>query len=73
MKKIQFCLVAVLTFFNILQAQEAPKGPPVIAEKDLTAYLFVYFTGNKIEEEAVNYAVSADGYHYHSLNSNKQF
>ena len=71
MKKIHFCLVAVLTIFNISQAQETPKGPPVIAEKDLTAYLFVYFTGNKVEEEAVNYAVSADGYHYHSLNSNK--
>jgi len=71
MKKIHFCLVAVVTIFNILQAQETPKGPPVIAEKDLTAYLFVYFTGNKVEEEAVNYAVSADGYHYHSLNSNK--
>ena len=71
MKKIHFCLVAVVTIFNISQAQEIPKGPPVIAEKDLTAYLFVYFTGNKVEEEAVNYAVSADGYHYHSLNSNK--
>jgi len=71
MKKIHFCLVAVLTIFNISQAQETPKGSPVIAEKDLTAYLFVYFTGNKVEEEAVNYAISADGYHYHSLNSNK--
>jgi len=71
MKKIHFCLVAVLTIFNISQAQETPKGPPVIAEKDLTAYLFVYFTGNKVEQEAVNYAVSADGYHYHSLNTNK--
>ncbi|MGO4773241.1 family 43 glycosylhydrolase [Flavobacterium sp. W22_SRS_FK3] len=71
MKKIHFCLVAVLTVFNILQAQETPKGPPVIAEKDLTAYLFVYFTGNKVEEEAVHYAVSTDGYHYYSLNSNK--
>jgi len=71
MKKIHFCLVAVVTIFNILQAQETPKGPPVIAEKDLTAYLFVYFTGNKVEEEAVNYAISADGYHYYSLNSNK--
>lgn len=72
MKKIQFCLVAVLTVFNILKAQQTTNGtPPVIAEKDLTAYLFVYFTGNRVEEEAVNYAVSADGYHYHSLNSNK--
>ncbi len=72
MKRTQFCLVLLIAVFNLLQAQETPKGgPPVIAEKDLTAYLFVYFTGNRVEEEAVNYAVSADGYHYHSLNSNK--
>ncbi|MDR7211669.1 family 43 glycosylhydrolase [Flavobacterium piscis] len=72
MKRTQFCLVLLIAIFNLLQAQETPKGgPPVIAEKDLTAYLFVYFTGNRVEEEAVNYAVSADGYQYHSLNSNK--
>lgn len=61
-----------MSFFSVLQAQEDHKDvPPVIAEKDLTAYLFVYFTGNKIEEEAVCYAVSTDGYHYYHLNNNK--
>jgi len=72
MKKKHFCLFALVTVFNIIQAQQTTNGaPPVIAEKDLTAYLFVYFTGNKIEEEAIHYAVSADGYHYYSLNGNK--
>ncbi|KOP38315.1 glycoside hydrolase [Flavobacterium sp. WLB] len=71
MKKAHFSLVLFLSFFNFLQAQNTKGIPPVIAEKDLTAYLFVYFTGNSVEEEAVRFAVSADGYHYYHLNDNK--
>ncbi|WP_406843807.1 family 43 glycosylhydrolase [Flavobacterium soyae] len=71
MKKTHFSLVLFLTVFNFLQAQNTKGVPPVIAEKDLTAYLFVYFTGNSVEEEAVRFAVSADGYHYYHLNDNK--
>ena len=40
-------------------------------EKDYVAYLFTYFTGNHISEEAVCYAVSMDGYSYWALNDNK--
>ena len=40
-------------------------------EKDYVAYLFTYFTGNHISEEAVCYAVSMDGYSYWALNGNK--
>lgn len=36
-------------------------------------YLFCYFTGNEPEKEAVNYAVSDDGYHFKPLNGNKPF
>lgn len=71
MKKARFSLVLFLSIFNFLQAQNTKGIPPVIAEKDLTAYLFVYFTGNSVEEEAVRFAVSADGYHYYHLNNNK--
>ncbi|MCP2027436.1 hypothetical protein L1276_002593 [Flavobacterium sp. HSC-32F16] len=72
MKSIFFSLFSLFAASNFSQAQNNVKnGPPAVAEKDLTAYLFVYFTGNKVEEEAVNYAVSADGYHYYSLNNNK--
>ena len=72
MKRIFFSLLSFFTVFNFSQAQNNLKGsPPVIAEKDLTAYLFVYFIGNKVEEEAVNYALSTDGYHYYALNNNK--
>lgn len=38
---------------------------------EYTAYLFTYFTGNHITEEAVCYAVSTDGYSYRALNNNK--
>jgi GH43 family beta-xylosidase len=48
-------------------SQEIPALPD---GKDLNAYLFVYFTGNKVEEEAVRFAVSKDGYRYYSLNGN---
>ena len=66
MRKIYLSFALFLMLLNCLQAQNSTKGtPPVIADKDLTAYLFVYFTGNAIEEEAVRYAVSADGYHYY--------
>ena len=34
------------------------------------AYLFTYFTGNQIDEEAVRYAISQDGYNYKALNHN---
>lgn len=72
MKKTHFYLVALTAFFNLLQAQQPAAGtPPIIAGKDLTAYLFVYFTGNAVEDEAVRYAVSTDGYHYYHLNNNK--
>ncbi len=39
-------------------------------EKTDSAYLFVYFTGNKPQEEAVRFAVSLDGYNYKALNGN---
>lgn len=73
MRKTHFSIVLFLLLFTFSQAQNNnTKGiPPVIAEKDLTAYLFVYFTGNSVEDEAVRYAISADGYHYYHLNNNK--
>lgn len=42
-----------------------------VAEKDYVAYLFTYFTGNHISEEAICFAVSTDGYTYWALNGNK--
>ncbi len=48
-------------------SQEYKAGP---VEKDFSAYLFTYFKGNKVEDEAICYAVSTDGYHYKTLNNN---
>lgn len=42
-----------------------------ILEKDYTAYLFVYFTGNSTSQEQVRYAVSMDGFSYKTLNNNQ--
>lgn len=42
-----------------------------VQEKDYAAYLFAYFTGNHISEEAVCFAVSMDGYSYWALNGGK--
>ena len=42
-----------------------------IVAADYKAYLFTYFTGNDISQEAVHYAVSSDGYNYYALNDNK--
>lgn len=35
------------------------------------AYLFAYFTGNEVHEEAVRFAVSLDGFKYRALNNNE--
>ena len=67
-RRINMCLI--LVFFACAVQQLAAQNPPIVAEKDKSAYLFVYFTGNKVEEEAIRFAVSADGYNYLALNQN---
>lgn len=51
-----------------LNAQNYKTG---VEEKDYIAYLFAYFAGNKIEEEAIHFAISENGYNYMALNGNK--
>ncbi|RYY16498.1 MAG: beta-xylosidase, partial [Cytophagaceae bacterium] len=47
-------------------------GLPVLAAPPKTsAYLFAYFTGNDLKEEAIRFALSPDGYHYTALNGNQ--
>jgi beta-xylosidase len=43
----------------------------LLGEPDYVAYLFAYFTGNRVEEEAVRYAISSNGYNYYTLNNNQ--
>ena len=42
-----------------------------VEEKDYSAYLFTYFTGNRIDQEQIRFAVSRDGYNYYALNNNQ--
>ena len=65
--KFLICLFISVLFIPSY-AQEYKSGA---VEKDYVAYLFAYFTGNKVEEEAIHFAISADGYNYKSLNGNK--
>ncbi|WP_255578525.1 family 43 glycosylhydrolase [Chitinophaga sp. sic0106] len=43
----------------------------LLAANSDSAYLFVYFTGNRKSEEAVRYAISTDGYRFRSLHNNE--
>jgi len=60
-----------LVFLFVLCSSVFTVWAQVASEKNFKAYLFVYFTGNHIDEEAVCYAVSEDGYRYQALNNNK--
>ncbi|QIK56256.1 family 43 glycosylhydrolase [Dysgonomonas sp. HDW5B] len=65
--KIVFLALALVFLAPSGYSQEYKSGPE---EKDYIAYLFAYFKGNNVEEEAVCYAISNDGYNYLSLNNN---
>lgn len=69
---MKFFLLILCSFFlfdtSSLRAQERRNYPE---QKDLTAYLFVYFTGNRIADESIHFAISADGFHYRALNKNQ--
>lgn len=58
--------LSLFLFTSLVFSQQKP-----FPEKDYAAYLFTYFTGNRISEEAVCYAVSMDGTTYWALNGGK--
>ncbi|WP_442588419.1 family 43 glycosylhydrolase [Pedobacter sp. AW31-3R] len=73
MKKLRcqrLVLLAILkiAFIGNVFSQEYKSGP---ANKDFAGYLFTYFKGNAIKDEAVCYAISTDGYNYRALNHNE--
>lgn len=69
-KKLLCILVAGSTLMPQLQAtQQAEKSSCCISKKSKTsAYLFVYFTGNRKDEEQIRFAVSDNGYNFKALN-----
>ena len=74
-RKIVFHMNRLLPFLTLLISWSLlpahAEAPPAVAEKDFVAYLFAYFTGNRVEEEAVRFAISNDGYNFFTLNNNK--
>jgi len=58
-------------FFLLLSALAAPATARPLKAGPYSAYLFAYFTGNDIKEEAIRFALSTDGYHYRALNGNQ--
>lgn len=70
MKKESYVkMLAILPLFLLVFPCFAQRE--TTSEKDYVAYLFTYFTGNHITQEAVCYAVSINGYTYWALNDNK--
>ncbi len=62
----RYALLITLMILYMGKIQASPNG-----DKDMAGYLFVYFTGNHISQEAVCYALSLDGYNYYKLNDGK--
>ena len=70
-KKLMSIIGAVCSIIGSLSgvvAQEYKFGP---SEKDFAAYLFTYFKGNAVADEAVCFAISTDGYTFRALNNNQ--
>lgn len=60
----------ILALLALLLIQNTGCSGTKSEKEPYVAYLFTYFTGNKMEDEAVRYAVSLDGYNYKALNHN---
>lgn len=68
MKHIGCMVIFFAAIVSNAAAQEYKVYPE---EKDCSAYLFAYFTGNKVEDESIHFAVSADGFNFLALNNNQ--
>lgn len=68
MNAIRKVLLSVF-IFSLLHPSYAAK--PEKSGIKTTAYLFVYFTGNKQYDEQIRFALSYDGYTYKALNQNQ--
>lgn len=65
-------LMTALMLLTLAGATARPTAvdPQPVAEKDFAGYLFAYFTGNRISQEAICFAVSTDGRTFRALNGN---
>ncbi|MFT3738108.1 MAG: family 43 glycosylhydrolase [Breznakibacter sp.] len=73
LKRISAILaMAVLMFFGVRSQSHGPQnGQKNQIGEPYSAYLFAYFTGNKMDEEQIRFAISADGYRFIALNGNR--
>lgn len=65
-KKKIFVMIAAIVSLTTATARTA-----AVEEKDMAGYLFVYFTGNDISQEAICFALSNDGLSWHKLNGGR--
>lgn len=78
-KKFWLLLCLATVGLSTIQAGQLSTTPAVNNEQSETsrtndkfsAYLFVYFTGNRVEEEQICFALSDDGYNFKALNNGK--
>lgn len=66
--KLKKQLITLFLFLTISSLYGQNKKCP-LDEKDFAGYLFTYFKGNAVADEAVCYAISRDGYNYSALNN----
>lgn len=66
-RRIHFLAAMLLVFVSTASGQYK-SGP---AEKDYVGYLFAYFKGNEVADEAVCFAISRDGFEFKALNGNQ--
>jgi hypothetical protein len=73
MNYIKITLKITLLAFCLFTCQPAAFGQKSKhgSSSSYKGYLFVYFTGNQKNEEAIRFAISMDGYHYFALNHNE--
>jgi len=67
MKTQKLILPLLASLLLISNACSSPKSQ----NDNYVAYLFTYFTGNRVEQEAIHFAISKDGYNYLALNKNQ--
>lgn len=66
MRERLFVIIAAIISLTTATARAA-----AVEEKDMAGYLFVYFTGNDISQEAICFALSNDGLSWHKLNGGR--
>ncbi len=66
---VRYITAIIMVAFNLFNFLFNDYAYPGLSRKD--AYLFVYFTGNSVEEQRINMAISSDGYRFQALNDNK--